>query len=207
MKQMNKPLFITLEGVDGAGKTTHIHFIEDYFRTRGLPFYMTREPGGTDLGEKLRLLLLHEEMDALTETMLMFAARCEHIATIIKPKLAQGITVVSDRFTDATYAYQAGGKGVDARSIDVLKSLVQKDLDPDLTFLFDVPVEISIERLKDTRTMDKFEREEPSFHQTIRNAYLDLAQSFPQRFHVLNGTHAIEAIQDEIKLILDGRLG
>ncbi|MCH9781617.1 dTMP kinase [Methylophilaceae bacterium] len=204
---MNKPLFITLEGVDGAGKTTHIHFIEDYFRTRGLPFYMTREPGGTDLGEKLRLLLLHEEMDALTETMLMFAARCEHIATIIKPKLAQGITVVSDRFTDATYAYQAGGKGVDARSIDVLKSLVQKDLDPDLTFLFDVPVEISIERLKDTRTMDKFEREEPSFHQTIRNAYLDLAQSFPQRFHVLNGTHAIEAIQDEIKLILDGRLG
>ena len=204
---MNKPLFITLEGVDGAGKTTHIHFIEDYFRTRGLPFYMTREPGGTDLGEKLRLLLLHEEMDALTETMLMFAARCEHIETIIKPKLAQGITVVSDRFTDATYAYQAGGKGVDARSIDVLKSLVQKDLDPDLTFLFDVPVEISIERLKDTRTMDKFEREEPSFHQTIRNAYLDLAQSFPQRFHVLNGTHAIEAIQDEIKLILDGRLG
>ncbi|MDA7751500.1 dTMP kinase [Methylophilaceae bacterium] len=204
---MNKPLFITLEGVDGAGKTTHIHFIEDYFRTRGLPFYMTREPGGTDLGEKLRLLLLHEEMDALTETMLMFAARCEHIQTIIKPKLAQGITVVSDRFTDATYAYQAGGKGVDARSIDVLKSLVQKDLDPDLTFLFDVPVEISIERLKDTRTMDKFEREEPSFHQTIRNAYLDLAQSFPQRFHVLNGTHAIEAIQDEIKLILDGRLG
>jgi len=204
---MNKPLFITLEGVDGAGKTTHIHFIEDYFRTRGLPFYMTREPGGTDLGEKLRLLLLHEEMDALTETMLMFAARCEHIATIIKPKLAQGITVVSDRFTDATYAYQAGGKGVDARSIDVLKSLVQKDLDPDLTFLFDVPVEISIERLKDTRTMDKFEREEPSFHQTIRNAYLDLAQSFPQRFHVLNGTHAIEAIQDEIKLMLDGRLG
>ncbi|MDA9085435.1 dTMP kinase [Methylophilaceae bacterium] len=204
---MNKPLFITLEGVDGAGKTTHIHFIEDYFRTRGLPFYMTREPGGTDLGEKLRLLLLHEEMDALTETMLMFSARCEHIQTIIKPKLAQGITVVSDRFTDATYAYQAGGKGVDARSIDVLKSLVQKDLDPDLTFLFDVPVEISIERLKDTRTMDKFEREEPSFHQTIRNAYLDLAQSFPQRFHVLNGTHAIEAIQDEIKLMLDGRLG
>ena len=204
---MNKPLFITLEGVDGAGKTTHIHFIEDYFRTRGLPFYMTREPGGTDLGEKLRLLLLHEEMDALTETMLMFAARCEHIQTIIKPKLAQGITVVSDRFTDATYAYQAGGKGVDACSIDVLKSLVQKDLDPDLTFLFDVPVEISIERLKDTRTMDKFEREEPSFHQTIRNAYLDLAQSFPQRFHVLNGTHAIEAIQGEIKLMLDGRLG
>ena len=204
---MNKPLFITLEGVDGAGKTTHIHFIEDYFRTRGLPFYMTREPGGTDLGEKLRLLLLHEEMDALTETMLMFAARCEHIQTIIKPKLAQGITVVSDRFTDATYAYQAGGKGVDACSIDVLKSLVQKDLDPDLTFLFDVPVEISIERLKDTRTMDKFEREEPSFHQTIRNAYLDLAQSFPQRFHVLNGTHAIETIQGEIKLMLDGRLG
>ena len=204
---MNKPLFISLEGVDGAGKTTHIHFIEDYFRTKGLPFYMTREPGGTDLGEKLRLLLLHEEMDALTETMLMFAARCEHIQTIIKPKLDQGITVVSDRFTDATYAYQAGGKGVDARSIDVLKSLVQKDLDPDLTFLFDVPVEISIERLKDTRTMDKFEREEPSFHQTIRNAYLDLAQSFPQRFHVLNGTHAIEAIQDEIKLMLDGRLG
>jgi|TARA_B110000971_G_scaffold61129_1_gene62367 dTMP kinase len=204
---MNKPLFISLEGVDGAGKTTHIHFIEDYFRTKGLPFYMTREPGGTDLGEKLRLLLLHEQMDALTETMLMFAARCEHIQTIIKPKLAQGITVVSDRFTDATYAYQAGGKGVDARSIDVLKSLVQKDLDPDLTFLFDVPVEISIERLKDTRTMDKFEREEPSFHQTIRNAYLDLAQSFPQRFHVLNGTHAIEAIQDEIKLMLDGRLG
>ena len=200
---MNHALFITLEGVDGAGKTTHIHFIEAYFRNKKLPFYMTREPGGTELGEKLRQLLLHEKMDALTETLLMFAARCEHIQNTIQPKLDEGITVVSDRFTDATYAYQAGGKGVDPQSIDVLKHLIQKDLEPDLTFLFDVPVEISMERLKDTRAMDKFEREAPSFHQAIRTTYLELAQSEAKRFHVLDGTQSIPAIQEEIKNTLD----
>ena len=123
---MSKSIFITLEGVDGAGKSTHIDFIKNYFDTKKINFYMTREPGGTDLGEKLRRSLLHENMDPLTETILMFAARCEHIKSIIKPKLESDITVVSDRFTDATYAYQHGGKGIDLKTIDLLKKSVDK---------------------------------------------------------------------------------
>ena len=121
---MSKSIFITLEGVDGAGKSTHIDFIKNYFDTKNINLYMTREPGGTNLGEKLRKLLLHENMDPLTETILMFAARCEHINTVIKPKLESNITVVSDRFTDATYAYQHGGKGIDLKIIDLLKKLI-----------------------------------------------------------------------------------
>ena len=195
--------FITLEGVDGAGKTTHIEFIKNYLSDLNINYVMTREPGGTALGEKLRYILLHDEMNPQTETMLMFAARNEHIDKVIRPNLIKGAVVISDRFTDATYAYQAGGKGVKDEKIDILKKWVQEDLRPDLTFLFDLPVEVSIERLNQTRKLDKFEREDKSFHKKIREKYLTLVEASPERFCVLNSEASIEKIQNQIKLKLD----
>jgi dTMP kinase len=195
--------FITLEGVDGAGKTTHIEFIKNYLSDLNINYVMTREPGGTALGEKLRDILLHDEMNPQTETMLMFAARNEHIDKVIRPNLMKGAVVISDRFTDATYAYQAGGKGVKDEKIDILKKWVQEDLRPDLTFLFDLPVEVSIERLNQTRKLDKFEREDKSFHKKIREKYLTLVEASPERFCVLNSEASIEKIQNQIKLKLD----
>ena len=195
--------FITLEGVDGAGKTTHIEFIKNYLSDLNINYVMTREPGGTALGEKLRDILLHDEMNPQTETMLMFAARNEHIDKVIRPNLIKGVVVISDRFTDATYAYQAGGKGVKDEKIDILKKWVQEDLRPDLTFLFDLSVEVSIERLNKTRKLDKFEREDKNFHKKIREKYLTLVEASPERFCVLNSEASIEKIQNQIKLKLD----
>ena len=201
MNQLGK--FITLEGVDGAGKTTHMEFIKKYFINLNRDFILTREPGGTLLGEKLRAILLHEEMTPNTETILMFAARNEHIDKIIRPGLMKGTIVISDRFTDATYAYQSGGKRVSDEKIDILKELVQGDLQPDLTFLFDLPVEVSIKRLNKTRELDKFEREGREFHENIRKKYLNLAKLYPERFFVLNSENSIEEIQNQIKVRLD----
>ena len=195
--------FITLEGVDGAGKTSHIEFIKEYLKNLKLNFIMTREPGGTELGEKLREILLHDEMTPKTETILMFAARNEHIEKVIRPGLTSGAIVISDRFTDASYAYQSGGKGVEDEEIDVLKDLVQKNLQPDLTFLFDLPVEVSIKRLKKTRKLDKFEKEEKDFHENVRKKYLMIAKNNPKRFSVLNSEKSIDEIQSQIKIKLD----
>lgn len=201
MNQLGK--FITLEGVDGAGKTSHIEFIKEYLKNLKLDFIMTREPGGTELGEKLREILLHDEMTPKTETILMFAARNEHIEKVIRPGLTSGAIVISDRFTDASYAYQSGGKGVEDEEIDVLKDLVQKNLQPDLTFLFDLPVEVSIKRLKKTRKLDKFEKEEKDFHENVRKKYLMIAKNNPKRFSVLNSEKSIDEIQSQIKIKLD----
>ena len=199
--------FITLEGVDGAGKTTHVEFIKKYLADLGKNFIMTREPGGTLLGEQLREILLHDEMAPETETLLMFAARNEHIEKVIDPNLKEGKFVISDRFTDATYAYQSGGKGVKEKKIDILKEWVQASLQPDLTFLFDLSVDVSIERLNKTRELDKFEREEKSFHENIRKKYLLLAKASPERFCILNSEESIEEIQNQIKLELDKVVG
>jgi dTMP kinase len=201
MNQLGK--FITLEGVDGAGKTSHIEFIKEYLTNLKLDFIMTREPGGTELGERLREILLHDEMTPKTETILMFAARNEHIEKVIRPGLTSGAIVISDRFTDASYAYQSGGKGVEDEAIDVLKDLVQKNLQPDLTFLFDLPVEVSIKRLKKTRKLDKFEKEEKDFHENVRKKYLMIAKNNPKRFSVLNSEKSIDEIQSQIKIKLD----
>ncbi len=195
--------FITLEGVDGAGKTTHIEFIKKYLSDLDINYVLTREPGGTILGERLREILLHDEMNHETETILMFAARNEHIDKVIRPNLIKGNVVISDRFTDATYAYEAGGKGVKDEKIDILKKWVQGSLQPNLTFLFDLSVDISIERLNKTRTLDKFEREDKNFHENIRQKYLMLAKLAPERFCILNSEKSIEKIQNQIKLKLD----
>lgn len=194
--------FITLEGIDGAGKSTHIPAILEILRTRGVEVVSTREPGGTALGEHLRDLLLHEAMHAETETLLMFAARREHIANVIAPALARGAYVVSDRFTDATYAYQSGAKGVLASKIELLEQWVQEDLQPDMTLLFDVPVEVSIERLSSARTPDKFERESAGFFRRIRNAYLQRAEQNPVRFRVIDASKPLEEVSKIVAEII-----
>lgn len=194
--------FITLEGMDGAGKSTHIPFIISALQSRGHEVVSTREPGGTPLGESLRELLLHEAMHPETETMLMFAARREHIAQVVEPALARGACVLSDRFTDATFAYQCGARGVSRDKVKQLEHWVQGSLQPDLTLLFDVPVEVSIERLAGARTPDKFEQEGSDFFACIRAAYLERAREFPQRFRIINANRPISEIEKSLKEIL-----
>ncbi len=194
--------FITLEGMDGAGKSTHIPNIINILQARGCEVVSTREPGGTPLGERLRELLLHEPMHAETETLLMFAARREHIAAVIRPALARGAYVLSDRFTDATYAYQCGAKGVLATKIQILEQWVQSELQPDITLLFDVPVEVSMQRLAATRVPDKFEREDADFFSRIRQAYLQRAQENPTRFRVIDASVALTEVVANIEAIL-----
>lgn len=179
-------LFITFEGIDGSGKTTQINALEKWIRIRGIGLQRTREPGGTALGEKIRGLLLADEMTPLTETLLFFAGRAEHIARVIEPALRQGQWVLSDRFTDATYAYQVGGKGMEAKTVDILEELVQKGLQPDKTILFDVSPEVAAQRLAKARAADRFEKENVEFFRRVRNAYLDRARRDPHRFVILN---------------------
>ncbi|MCE9633511.1 MAG: dTMP kinase [Methylophilales bacterium] len=193
---------ITLEGVDGAGKSTHIPLIADLLRAKNVEVILTREPGGTALGEKLRELLLHETMSADTETLLMFAARREHIEQVIQPALTRGAWVLSDRFTDASFAYQHGGRGVAAEKLRSLETWVQGALQPDLTVLFDLPVEISCQRLAGARDPDRFEQENTAFFQRIRDAYLERAAKFPQRFRVIDANRSVSKIQDELKQII-----
>ena len=193
-----KGKFITFEGVDGAGKSTHIDEVISFLESQKIAVKRTREPGGTQLGEKLRELLLHDEMDPETETLLMFAARRQHIAEIIKPNLDEGIFVVSDRFTDATYAYQYGGKQVAYSKIQTLEAWVHPDLKADLTLLFDLPVEISIDRLKKNRTPDKFEKESEAFFNRLRNVYLDLARQHPNRYKIINANQPIETVSHDV---------
>lgn len=191
--------FITLEGMDGAGKSTHIPNIIKILEARGLEVVSTREPGGTKLGEQLRTLLLHESMHPETETLLMFAARREHIANVIEPALARGAYVLSDRFTDATYAYQCGAKGVSSDKIKQLETWVQGDLQPDMTLLFDVPVEISLTRLASAREPDKFERENAAFFDKLRQAYLTRAKENPARFHIIDANQALDKVKQSVE--------
>ena len=194
--------FITLEGMDGAGKSTHIPDIIKLLESKSVEVVATREPGGTALGEHLRTLLLNEPMHPETETLLMFAARREHIAQVIEPALVRGAWVLSDRFTDATYAYQSGGRGVLANKVLELEDWVQDGLQPDLTLLFDVPVEVSVARLASARTPDKFERESAEFFTKIRNAYLDRARKNPKRFGIINSNQALDDVKVEVKSII-----
>ena len=195
--------FITFEGIDGAGKSTHIGFVNDFLAARGKTVVSSREPGGTPLGEKLRELLLHEKMHLETEALLMFASRREHMAQVIEPGLASGAWVLSDRFSDASFAYQSGGRGLDRVKMEALEDWVHPQLQPDLTLLFDVPLEVARERLDATRTLDKFEREQEEFFARCRAEYLRRAAQFPQRFAVIDSTQSIEATQDKIREALE----
>jgi dTMP kinase len=195
--------FITFEGIDGAGKSTHIAFVSDYIRQRGVELVSSREPGGTPLGEKLRDLVLHEKMHLETEALLMFASRREHIAQVIAPALERGAWVISDRFTDASFAYQGGGRGMSLAKLEGLEQWVHPALQPDLTLLFDVPLAVARARLDATRELDKFEQEKADFFAATRNEYLRRAAQFPQRFRVIDSTQSIAAIQLQIAAILD----
>jgi dTMP kinase len=189
--------FITLEGVDGAGKSTHLGWIADRIRTGGeREVIVTREPGGTPLGESLRALLLSEPMHIETETMLMFAARREHLASVIVPALASGRWVVCDRFTDATYAYQGGGRGLSIDRIAALERWVHGNLQPDLTLYFDLSVDVARQRLKASQAApDRFEREAPGFFERVRSSYLARASADPQRIKVIDASRPVEDIQ------------
>ena len=203
---MTDPKFITFEGIDGAGKSTHIAFVSKYLQDRGIDLVSSREPGGTQLGEKLRELVLHETMHLETEALLMFASRREHIAQVIAPALARGAWVISDRFTDASFAYQGGGRGMDLAKLDALEQWVHPHLQPDLTLLFDVPLDVARARLDATRTLDKFEQEKTDFFAATRNEYLRRAAQFPQRFRLVDSTRTIAEIEVEITGILDDLL-
>lgn len=195
--------FLTLEGVDGAGKSTHVQWLVEHLRTRGLTVLSTREPGGCELAESLRELLLHKPMALQTETLLMFAARSEHLVQTIQPALAAGTWVVCDRFTDATFAYQGGGRELGAARVAALESWVHPGFGPDRTWLFDVPLEVARERLADARTPDRFERENAAFFERTRAAYLDRVKADPDRFMVLDGTWSIEALRQALARDID----
>lgn len=200
-------LFITVEGVDGAGKSSHLVWLTDALRQLRQTVTLTREPGGTALGERLREMLLHEKMDLETETLLMFAARREHLAQIIIPALQRGETVISDRFTDATYAYQGGGRGVSFNKIEQLEQWVQQDLQPDLTLLFDLPLHIAQERLsKGRNALDKFEQESADFFSNTRAAYLARAAAAPKRIAIIDSALPLKQVQQQIIDVLQSRL-
>jgi dTMP kinase len=195
--------FITFEGIDGAGKSSHLAGVADFLRARGLTVVSTREPGGTPLGEKLRELLLHEAMHLETETMLMFAARREHLAQVIEPALARGEWVICDRFSDATYAYQGGGRGLDQRKFTQLEEWVHGHLQPNLTLLFDLPCDVARQRMAaQTRELDRFEQERADFHRRVRSAYLERADSAAQRIALINADQPIEQIKTLLEQIV-----
>ncbi len=195
-------LFITLEGVDGAGKSSHLDWLGEFFKSRGRQVRMTREPGGTPLGEKLREIVLHDAMHPETEALIMFAARREHIAQVIRPALAAGEVVISDRFTDASFAYQCGGRGLPADKLERLEAWVQDGLQPDLTLLFDVPDQVARERLLAARDLDRFEREQRDFHARVRAAYLERARLQPGRIKVVDGSQTLAEVRRSLEALL-----
>tara|TARA_B100000949_G_scaffold33408_1_gene26868 strand:+ start:214 stop:837 length:624 start_codon:yes stop_codon:yes gene_type:complete len=202
---MKKGLFITLEGIEGAGKSTAVDFIEDFLTKEGHDVIKTREPGGTVIGEQIREILLKNENYTLTydaELLLVFSARAQHIQEVILPALSSGKIILCDRFTDASYAYQGGGRGIDASRINLLEKWVQGDLRPNLTLLFDLDVSIGMQRTKKRSDADRFEREEINFFEKIRNTYLERAKNEPQRFRIINSASSLESVKEQIITIL-----
>lgn len=202
-------LFITLEGPEGAGKSTNREYLAERLRERGLDVVLTREPGGTPLAERIRELLLapsDEAMAADTELLLVFAARAQHLAEVIRPALARGAVVLCDRFTDATYAYQGGGRGLSQERIATLETFVQGALRPDLTLVFDLPVEVGLARAAARGRLDRFEQEGKAFFEAVRQAYLQRAGREPQRYRLLDAAQPLEAVQRAIDALLPGIL-
>lgn len=193
--------FITLEGIEGVGKSTQAQFVGDFLRERGLQVIFTREPGGTEIGEAIRRVLLdprYAGMAATTELLLMFAARAEHLDKVVTPALAAGHIVVCDRFIDASYAYQGGGRGITTASIDTLKDLVQGGRDPDLTLLLDAPIEVALQRASCRGGTDRFEAEKAPFFDSVRERYLELAQRDPGRIRTIDAAKSVTEVQTQI---------
>jgi len=198
---MNK--FITFEGVDGAGKSTHLAWFADALRQRGADVIVTREPGGTPLGEALREILLNQSMSIGTEAMLMFAARLEHVEQVIKPALAAGKWVISDRFSDASFAYQGGGRGMGWEKLRQLEQWVHPDLQPDLTLFFDVPVDVARQRLSNNVSLDRFEQEQDAFFERVRAGYHRRVAENPQRYAVIDAAQTLAAVQQQLVAIVE----
>ncbi len=193
--------FITLEGIDGAGKSSHLEFICAQVRARGIEAVLTREPGGTPVGEAVRAIVLERAMQPRTEALLMFAARAEHVAGVIEPALAAGRWIVCDRFSDATFAYQCGGRGLPREFVVGLERLVHPGLQPDATFLFDLDPEVAYERARTrSRTPDKFEREQADFFRRVREAYMERAREHSRRFYVIDASGELAAVRDRVEL-------
>jgi len=202
-------LFITLEGPEGAGKSTNRDYLAARLREQGVDVVMTREPGGTPLAERIRELLLapsEERMAVDTELLLMFAARAQHLAEVIRPALARGAVVLCDRFTDATYAYQGGGRGLPVERIAILEAFVQGELRPDLTLVFDLPVEVGLARAAARGRLDRFEQEGQAFFEAVRQAYLQRAGQQPQRYRLLDAAQSLSAVQQAIDALVPGIL-
>ncbi|MGZ8154204.1 MAG: dTMP kinase [Burkholderiales bacterium] len=201
---MTRAKFITLEGLDGAGKTTHLEWLSRFLQTRGIPVRVTREPGGTPLGEQLRTLLLEGtwNLNPETETLLMFAARREHIDKVIAPSLAAGTWVLCDRFSDATFAYQAGGSGVAWDKVEALERWVHAGLAPDLTLYFDVPPAVARSRTSAIKSLDRFEQEREAFHARVREAYLRRAANDPPRIRVIEAVGSIAEVHSALEKTL-----
>lgn len=198
-----KGKFITFEGIDGAGKSSHVEWLAEWLRAQGKTVQVTREPGGTELGEKLRTLLLNDPMHLETETLLMFAARREHLAQLIEPALARGEWVICDRFSDATYAYQGGGRGLDRSKFLILEHWVHEHVQPDLTLLFDLPLDVARERIAlASRVLDRFEQERADFHERVRQAYIERAHANPSRIRVIDANHSLEDIRKTFEQIV-----
>ena len=191
--------FITFEGIDGAGKSTQIDVIEATLKARGIEVIRTREPGGTPLGDVIRKELLSVDMDPATETLLFFASRAEHIAKVIRPAIERGAWVLSDRFTDATYAYQVGGRGFPAHKVEELERWTQGELQPDRTVLFDIDPQVAAERVAKARQLDRFEKENLDFFTRVRNAYLTRAQQTPERFLIVNSMQDKDLVSDILR--------
>ena len=195
---MTRGKFITLEGGEGVGKTTNLNFIKDYLQQHSISVVVTREPGGTELAEKIRHLLLDKDSEAISEhaeLLMIFAARAQHIKHVIEPALAKGAWVLCDRFTDATYAYQGGGRNMRVSTIEWLENLVQGNLRPDLTVLLDAPVEIGIERARERGAFDRFESEKISFFEQVRRAYLLQAELHPERIKLIKANQSLADVQ------------
>jgi dTMP kinase len=201
-KEKDKGKFITLEGIDGAGKSTHLPWIAEQLRSRHVEVVVTREPGGTALGERLREILLGQTMHAETEALLMFAARREHLDKVITPALARGAWVLCDRFSDASFAYQGGGRGAAREKLEILEKWVQGGLQPDLTLLFDVPPAVGKKRLARNSALDRFEQEQEIFFENVRKAYLERAQRYPERFRVIDATLSLPIIKKQLENII-----
>lgn len=198
-------LFITLEGPEGAGKSTNREYLAECLRRQGMDVLLTREPGGTPLAERIRELLLmpsDEPMASDTELLLVFAARAQHLAQVIRPALARGCVVLCDRFTDATYAYQGGGRGLGNERIAVLEQFVQGDLRPDLTLIFDLPVEVGLARAAARGRLDRFEQEGQAFFQAVRQAYLQRAAAEPQRYRIIDAGQSLAQVQLSLDVLL-----
>ncbi|MGH8308013.1 MAG: dTMP kinase [Gammaproteobacteria bacterium] len=206
---MRKARFITVEGIEGVGKSTHIEFIRSWLETRGINVLQTREPGGTPLAEQIRSLLLDASnvgLPAMSELLLMFAARADHVERVIRPALAKGRWVLCDRFLDASYAYQGGGRKLPVRQIAELERMVLKKLKPDLTLLLDAPIQVGLKRIKARGERDRFELEQQVFFDRVRRAYLKRVRGEPHRIKVIRADGTMHEVQQHIAATLKTRL-